>query len=171
MSNVWISNILHLRLDIYFNLQTPFDKISFFSGPPVISVTRTSYSFLPGSSVTLEVNITSSSYITDLFWEKYNSTTYIYEPIDVQSESRLECGNITCPSLTITDLNKNDNTYFRVKATNTDGTSTGSLIYIYVVLSMYLYAIKYFNWSFLTLQGIFQSQRGFRKFSCKFLCL
>ena len=66
----------------------------------------------------------------------------------MQSDSRLECGNITCPSLTITDLNKDDNTYFRVKATNADGTSTGLLIRIYVVLSMYLYAISYLNWSF-----------------------
>ena len=91
----------------------------------------------PGSSVTLEVNVTSSYDITDLFWEKYNSTTYIFELIDVQSDSRLNGGNITCPSLTITDVNKNDNTYFRVKATNSDGTSIRS-IFVNVFLSMYL---------------------------------
>ena len=90
----------------------------------------------PGSSVTLEVNVTSSLDINDLFWEKYNSTTYIYEPIDLQSDSRLNGGNITCPSLTITDVNKNDNTNFRVNATNRDGTST-TYIYVHVILSMY----------------------------------
>ena len=111
-------------------------NISSFSGPPIISVPRTSYSLSSGSSVTLEVNVTSSLDISDLFWEKRNISTYIYERIDVQSESRLECGNITCPSLTITDVNRNDNTYFRVKATNSDGTSTTN-IYVYVVLSMY----------------------------------
>ena len=112
--------------------------ISPVSGPPVIYVPRTSYTLSSGSSVTLEVNVTSSLDITDLFWEKYNSTTYIYEPIDVQSESRLNGGNITCPSLTITDVNKNDSTNFRVKATNSDGTSTPTYIRVYVVLSMYL---------------------------------
>ena len=93
-----------------------------------------------GSSVTLEVNVTSFLDITDLFWEKRNSTTYVYEPIDVQSESRLNGGNITCPSLTITGLHKNDNTYmyFRVRVTNEDGTSIGSVISIHVVRSMYL---------------------------------
>ena len=116
------------------------EYILFFSGPPVISVPRTSYSLSSGSSVTLEVNVTSFLDITDLFWEKRYSTTDLYEPIDVQSESRMECGNITCPSLTITGLNKNDNTYmyFRVRATNRDGTSIGSVISIHVVRSMYL---------------------------------
>ena len=116
------------------------EYIFFFSGPPVIYVPRTSYTVSSGSSVTLEVNVTSSLDITDLFWEKRNISTYIYEPIDVQSESRLNGGNITCPSLTITGLNKNDNTYmyFRVKATNRDGTSIGSVISIHVVRSMYL---------------------------------
>ena len=110
------------------------------SGPPVIYVPRTSYSVSSGSSVTLEVNVTSSLDITDLFWEKRNISSYIYGPIDVQSESRLNGGNITCPSLTITGLDKNDNTfmYFRVKATNRDGTSVGSIISIHVVRSMYL---------------------------------
>ena len=107
-----------------------------FSGPPVINVPRTYYSVSSGSSVTLEVNVTSSLDVTDLFWEKRNISTYIYERIDVQSESRMNGGNITCPSLTITNVNKNDNTYFRVKATNIDGTST-TYIYVYVVLSMY----------------------------------
>ena len=111
--------------------------IFFFSGTPVISVPRTYYSVSLGSSVTFEVNVTSSLNITDLFWEKRNISTYIYEPIDMQSESRLNGGNITCPSLTITDVNKNDNTYCRVKATNSDGTSIRS-IFVYVVLSMYL---------------------------------
>ena len=116
------------------------EYIFFFSGPPVIYVPRTSYTVSSGSSVTLEVNVTSSLDITDLFWEKRNISTYIYEPIDVQSESRLNGGNITCPSLTITGLNKNDNTfmYLRVRATNRDGTSVGSIISIYVVQSMYL---------------------------------
>ena len=111
--------------------------IFFVSGPPVISVPRTSYTVSSGSSVTLEVNVTSSIDITDLFWEKYNSTTYIFEPIDVQSDSRMNGGNITCPSLTIIDLNINDNTYFLVKATNRDGTST-RYISVYVILSKYL---------------------------------
>ena len=111
---------------------------SFFLGPPVISIPYWSYSVSSGSSVTLEVNVTSSLDITDLFWEKRNISTYIYEPIDVQSESRLNGGNITYPSLTITDVNKNDNTYFRVKATNNDGTSPLTYIRVYVVLSMYL---------------------------------
>ena len=91
----------------------------------------------PGSSVTLEVNVTSSYDITDLFWEKLNISSNISELIDVQSESRLEFGNITCPSLTISDLNMNDNTYFIVIATNRDGTST-TYISVYVILSMYL---------------------------------
>ena len=112
------------------------EYIFFFSGTPVISVPRTSYSLSSGSSVTLEVNVTSSLDIIDLFWEKLNISSYIYEPIDVQSESRMNGGNITCPSLTITDVNKNDSTNFRVKATNSDGTST-TYIYVYVVLSMY----------------------------------
>ena len=116
------------------------EYIFFFSGPPVIYVPRTSYTVSSGSSVTLEVNVTSSLDITDLFWEKRNISTYLYEPIDVESEGRLECGNITCPSLTITGVNKNDNTfmYLRVRATNRDGTSVGSIISIYVVQSMYL---------------------------------
>ena len=108
------------------------------SGPPVIYVPRTSYSVSSGSSVTLEVNVTSSLDITDLFWEKRNISSNIYEPIDMQSESRLECGNISCPSLTITDVDKNDEAYFRVNATNKDGTTTSSNIRIYVILSTYL---------------------------------
>ena len=109
----------------------------FFLGPPVISVPHWSYSVSPGSNVTLEVNVTSSFDITDLFWEKYNSTTYIFEPIDVQSDSRMNGGNITCPSLTITDVNKNDMTYYKVTATNRDGTSS-SYISVYFTRSMYL---------------------------------
>ena len=104
----------------------------------MISVPRTSYTVSPGSSVTLDVNVTSSLDITDLFWEKRNISSYLYEPIDMQSESRLKGGNITCPSLTITDTYNIDRTYFRVKATNRDGTSTGSNIYIDVVLSTFL---------------------------------
>ena len=110
----------------------------FVSGPPVISVPRTFYGLSPGSSVTLEVNVTSLYNITDLFWEKRNISSYLYETIDVQSESRLVCGNITCPYLTITISYKIDETYFRVKATNRDGTSTGSSIYIYFVWSTFL---------------------------------
>ena len=91
-----------------------------------------------GSSVTLEVNVTSFYDITDLLWEKRNISSNIYEPIDVQSENRLNGGNNTCPSLTITDAYNIDRTYFRVKATNRDGTTTGSTIYIDVVLSMFL---------------------------------
>ena len=104
----------------------------------MISVPRTSYTVSSGSSVTLDVNVTSFYDITDLFWEKRNISSNIYEPIDMQSESRLKGGNITCPSLTITDTYNIDRTYFRVKATNKDGTSTGSTIYIDVVLSMFL---------------------------------
>ena len=88
-----------------------------------------------GSSVTLEVNVASSLDITDLFWEKRNISSNISELIDVQSDSRLNGGNITCPSLTITDVNKN--THFLVKATNRDGTST-RYISVYVILSKYL---------------------------------
>ena len=113
------------------------DEYIFFSGPPVISVPRTSYSLSSGSRVTLEVNVTSSLDITVLFWEKRNISTYIYERIDVQSESRFNGGNSTCPSLTITDVNKNDNTYFRLKTANSDGKSI-TYILVYVVLSMYL---------------------------------
>ena len=107
------------------------------SGPPVIYVPRTSYSVSSGSSVTLEVNVTSFYDITDLLWEKRNISSNIYEPIDVQSESRLNGGNITCPSLTITGVDKNDEAYFRVNATNQDGTTTGPNIRIYVILSTY----------------------------------
>ncbi|XP_078334127.1 uncharacterized protein LOC111129349 [Crassostrea virginica] len=114
--------------------------------PPVISVPHWSYSVSPGSSVTLEVNVTSSLDITDLFWEKYNSTTYIYEPIDVQSDSRLNGGNITCPSLAITDVNKNDSNYFRVKATNRDGTST-TYIHVYVILSPPVISVPHWSYS------------------------
>ena len=123
---------------MYLKYKNIFQYIFFDSGPPVIYVPRTSYTVSSGSSVTLEVNVTSSLDITDLFWEKRNSTTYIYEPIDMQSESRLKGGNITCPSLTITDAYNIDRTYFRVKATNRDGTSTGTTIYINVTLSMFL---------------------------------
>ena len=126
--------------------------VFFVSGLPVIYVPQRSYSVSLGSSVTLEVNVTSSLDITDLFWEKRNISTYIYEPIDVQSESRLECGNITCPSLTITDVNMNDYTPFRVRVTNRDGTSTGSSIYIYVVRSMYFNTLTYFYLFFLMCQ-------------------
>ena len=112
-------------------------NISPFLGPPVISVPRSSYSVSSGSSVTLEVNVTSSSDITLFFWEKRNISTYIYERIDVESESRVNGGNITCPSLTITDVNRNDNTYFRLKIANSDGKSI-TYILVYVVLSMYL---------------------------------
>ena len=129
-------------------------KIIFLSvlGLPVIYVPRTYYSLSSGSSVTLEVNVTSFNDITDLFWEKRNISSYIYEPIDVQSESRLKGGNISCPSLTITDVYKIDKTYFRVKATNRDGTSTGSSIYIYVFWSMYFNTLTYFNLSILMCQ-------------------
>ena len=125
---------------MYLRPKFIFQYIFIVSGLPVILVPRTSYTVSSGSSVTLEVNVTSPLDITDLFWEKLklNNTTYIYEPIDVQSESRLNGGNITCPSLTITDAYKIDKTYFRVKAINRDGTSTGSSIYIDVVLSMFL---------------------------------
>ena len=111
----------------------------FVSGPPVIYVPRTYYSMSLGSNVTLEVNVTSSYDISDLFWEKRNISSYLYEPIDMQSDSRLNGGNISCPSLTITNATKNDNTYFRVKATNREGTSTGSTIYINVTLSMFFF--------------------------------
>ena len=110
--------------------------IFFFLGPPVISVPHWYYSASSGSSVTLEVNVTSPYDITDLFWKKYNRSTYIIELIDVQSESRFVCGNITCPALTITDVNKNDSAVFIVTATNRDGTSI-QLIHVDVVLGMY----------------------------------
>ena len=119
----------------------------FVSGPPVIYVPRTYYSMSLGSNVTLEVNVTSSYNISDLFWEKRNISSYLYEPIDMQSDSRLNGGNISCPSLTITNATKNDNTYFRVKATNREGTSTGSSIYIYVVLSMFFFNFSDLNYS------------------------
>ena len=112
------------------------------SGPPVIYVPRTSYSVSSGSSVTLEVNVTSSLDITDLFWEKRNISSYIYGPIDVQSESRLNGGNITCPSLTVNGLNKNDNAYFRINVANRDGTTTGTNIRIDVILSTYLCSVN-----------------------------
>ena len=112
--------------------------VLFVSGPPVVYVPRTYYSLSLGSNVTLEVNVTSSFDITDLFWEKRNISSNVYEPIDMQSESRFECGNITCPSLTITGVDKNDEAYFRVNATNKDGTTTSSNIRIYVILSTYL---------------------------------
>ena len=121
--------------------------VLFVSGPPVVYVPRTYYSLSLGSNVTLEVNVTSSFDITDLFWEKRNISSYSYEPIDVQSESRLNGGNISCPSLTITNATKNDNTYFRVKATNREGTSTGSTIFINVTLSMFLKTFLDFNCS------------------------
>ena len=105
----------------------------------MISVPRTSYTVSSGSSVTLDVNVTSFYDITDLFWEKRNISSNIYEPIDMQSESRLECGNITCPSLTIIGVDKNDEAYFRVNATNQDGTTTGSNIRIYVILDLSTY--------------------------------
>ena len=111
--------------------------IFFFSGPPVISVPHRYYSASSGSSVTLEVNVTSPYDITDLFWKKLNINTFIIELIDVQSESRLNGGNITCPSLTITDVNKNDSALYMVTATNRDGTSA-TYIHVYVIPSLYL---------------------------------
>ena len=112
------------------------------SDPPVIYIPRTSYTVSSGSSVTLEVNVTSSLDIIDLFWEKRNISSYIYGPIDVQSDRQLECGNITCPSLTIIGVDKNDNAYFRVNVANRDGTTTGTNIRIDVVLSMYLCSVN-----------------------------
>ena len=113
--------------------------ILFVSGPPVIYIPRTSYTVSSGYTVTLDVNVTSFYDLTDLFWEKRNISSNIYEPIDMQSDSRLECGNITCPSLTIIGVDKNDEAYFRVNATNQDGTTTGSNIRIYVILDLSTY--------------------------------
>ena len=104
----------------------------------MIYIPRTSYTVSSGYTVTLDVNVTSFYDLTDLFWEKRNISSNIYEPIDMHSDSRLECGNITCPSLTIIGVDKNDEAYFRVNATNQDGTATGSNIRIYVNLSTYL---------------------------------
>ena len=134
---LWNVPLLNMKLLSQKQKQWRSRFVFFVSGPPVIYVPRTYYSVSSGSSVTLEVNVTSSNDITDLFWEKRNISSYSYEPIDVQSESRLNGGNISCPSLTITNATMNDNTYFRVKATNREGTSTGSTIYINVTLSMF----------------------------------
>lgn len=74
--------------------------------------------------------------LTDLYWERRNTTTYSYSPIDM-SDNRLQGGDISVPSLTILDLKSSDGTYYRIKATNEDGTTVSSTIYLNVLPSTY----------------------------------
>lgn len=53
------------------------------------------------------------------------------------AENRVEGGNISVPSLTILDVEVSDKTYYRMQATNRDGTTISSLIYLYVNTSTY----------------------------------
>eukprot|EP00105_Crassostrea_gigas_P015039 XP_011431917.1 PREDICTED: basement membrane-specific heparan sulfate proteoglycan core protein isoform X1 [Crassostrea gigas] len=98
---------------------------------PIINLPKTSYTAYLGSSVTLEVNITFASSLTDLFWERRNASTLSYSPIDM-SDNRFQGGNVSFPSLTILDVNVSDEQYYRMQATNQDGTIVSSLIYLSV---------------------------------------
>ncbi|XP_061186548.1 hemicentin-1-like [Saccostrea echinata] len=99
---------------------------------PTISV-YWSYSVYTGENVTLQTSITSSLIITNVTWERRNISTLLYEIIDFSSDNRYTGGDIISPSLTITDITVNDETYYRVSATNDYGTSTSS-VFIDVVL-------------------------------------
>lgn len=94
----------------------------------------TNYSEHRGSNVTFRVNVTSTSGLTDVFWEGRNTTTYFFTPIDM-SDNRLQGGNISVPSLTILDLDLSDGAYYRMKATNQDGTAVSSTIHLNVLPS------------------------------------
>lgn len=50
---------------------------------------------------------------------------------------RVEGGDISVPSLTILDVEVSDKTYYRMRATNRDGTTISALIYLDVNTSTY----------------------------------
>ncbi|XP_061186534.1 hemicentin-1-like [Saccostrea echinata] len=99
---------------------------------PSISLSSRYYVYT-GENVTMQTSIISSLNITDVTWERRNISTFIYEIIDVSSDNRYSGGDINSPSLTIADITVNDETYYRVSATNDDGTTT-SAVYIDVLL-------------------------------------
>ncbi|XP_061186540.1 hemicentin-1-like [Saccostrea echinata] len=99
---------------------------------PTISV-YWNYSVYAGENVTLQTSITSSLIVTNVTWERRNISTLLFEIIDFSSDNRYSGGYINSPSLTITDITVNDETYYRVSATNDYGTSTSS-VFIDVVL-------------------------------------
>ncbi|XP_062609591.1 uncharacterized protein LOC134271401 [Saccostrea cucullata] len=99
---------------------------------PSISLSWRYYVYT-GTNVTLQTSITSTLNVTDVTWERRNISTYMYEIIDISSDNRFSGGDINSPSLTITDITVNDETYYRVKATNDDGTTSRS-VYIDVLL-------------------------------------
>ncbi|XP_062619236.1 V-set and immunoglobulin domain-containing protein 10-like [Saccostrea cucullata] len=90
---------------------------------PSISL-NSRYSVLSGENLTLETNITSVLPITNVTWERRNSSTYVYEIIDILSDNRYTGGEILSPSLTIIHVDLTDETYYRVRATNDEGTTT-----------------------------------------------
>ncbi|XP_052695102.1 immunoglobulin superfamily member 10-like isoform X1 [Crassostrea angulata] len=103
--------------------------------PPTIYVPRTSYTVYTGSNVTLDVNVTSTPSLTEIIWERRNTSTFLYSPIDMAYD-RVEGGDISVPSLTILDVEVSDKTYYRMRATNRDGTTISSLIYLDVNTSL-----------------------------------
>lgn len=108
----------------------------FLLDPPIIFIPRTFYMVYSGNNVTFDVNVTSSLSLTDIFWESRNTTTNLYSLIDM-SDNRLQSGDISFPSLIILDVELSDGTYYRVHATNRDGTAISSTIYLYVIPSTY----------------------------------
>ncbi|XP_034301112.2 immunoglobulin superfamily member 10 isoform X1 [Magallana gigas] len=99
--------------------------------PPTIYLSTTSYTVYTGSNVTLDVNVTSTPSLTEIIWERRNTSTFLYSAVEM-ADNRVEGGDISVPSLTILDVEVSDKTYYRMRATNRDGTTISSLIYLYV---------------------------------------
>ncbi|XP_062573589.1 LOW QUALITY PROTEIN: hemicentin-1-like [Saccostrea cucullata] len=96
--------------------------------PPSIT-TKSIYRVYADENITLQTNVSSFLPVTSVTWEKRNTSTYLYEVLNILSDNRYTGGDILSPSLTIIHVNLMDETYYRVRATNDDGT-TMKIVYV-----------------------------------------
>jgi hypothetical protein len=113
-----------------------------FSDPPIVTIEKSSYSVNYGNTVTLTCTVTSTPLHTSVYWRKIQGGQRVN--VDMTS-SKYSGSTVNTPSLTISDTDNNDETFYICYASNIIGTGQSSQTYLDVLGSKWKLFIEKLN--------------------------
>ncbi|XP_069133869.1 hemicentin-1-like isoform X10 [Argopecten irradians] len=105
--------------NVFGTTNSPTTTTLTINAPPSVTHPQAAYSTNVGGTVTLVCTVTSSSTLTNLYWEKLVNN--VYQQVQITTNSRYSGGTTTSPNFVITNAQTTDAGTYRCSAANQYG--------------------------------------------------